>query len=206
LTKTAAVIGAGLLVFIALSLSGGGRSAEAASYPGQVQMTSASDVCYVPTSAYCAYSSFYYSDTTCISSCTGFATAFLGAVCSAPPAQIYPTSTISTSTCGNNENLSFQVLNTYGIGVIDGTKVTFTTTLGLVTPSAMTNAGNATASLMIPPKQAGVATVTATAGGVSVQQTVNVSCGTAAAPAPVYTAPAAPVYTAPSTTSGGYSY
>lgn len=213
LAKATALLGAGLLVFVAMSVfNGSSKTAEAASLPGQVRLSPAADTCYYPTANIFTFGYFYGAPVTCISNCTGFVPAFLSAVCSSPPAQIVPTSTTSTSTCGSNENLSFKVLNTYGISVLDGTTVRFTTTLGLITPSTTTSGGNATASLMIPPKQAGIATVAVTAGGVSFQENITVTCATAPASsvqfAPVPQAPIAPaqITTVPTTPVYGYPY
>jgi hypothetical protein len=111
----------------------------------------------------------------CTTTCSGIPAVLLP-VCSAPPASITSTSSLATTSCGSNENLSFSVINTFGLTVLDGTTVAFSSNLGTITPSTTTNGGVAIASLQIPPRQSGVAQIQAFTGGVSTQKSIVVSC------------------------------
>ena len=102
--------------------------------------------------------------------------AFGPMVCPGPPASILFAPSPTTATCGSASNLEAVVLDANGLRVLNGTQVSFNTTLGFVSTQDGTNGGIATTSLTIPPKMAGSAVITATAGNITAQKLVQVSC------------------------------
>jgi len=97
-------------------------------------------------------------------------------VCPGPPASILFAPSPTNVTCGGASNLELVVLDRNGLRVLDGTQVSFNTTLGYVSTQGGTIRGTATTSLTIPTKTAGSALVTATAGNATAQKLVQVSC------------------------------
>jgi len=97
-------------------------------------------------------------------------------VCPGPPATILFAPSPTNVTCGGASNLELVVLDGNGLRVLNGTQVSFNTTLGYVSTQDGTINGTATTSLTIPPKTAGSAVVTATAGNATAQKLVQVSC------------------------------
>jgi hypothetical protein len=97
-------------------------------------------------------------------------------VCPGPPASILFAPSPTTATCGSASNLEAVVLDANGLRVLNGTQVSFNTTLGYVSTQDGTSGGIVYTSLTIPPKLAGSAVITATAGNVTAQKLVQVSC------------------------------
>jgi hypothetical protein len=97
-------------------------------------------------------------------------------VCPGPPDRILFAPQPDDVGCGSASNLELVILDANGLRVLDGTQVQFNTTLGYVSTTAGTSKGNATTSLTIPPKQAGAALITATAGRATAQKLVQVTC------------------------------
>jgi len=97
-------------------------------------------------------------------------------VCPGPPASILFAPSPTNVTCGGASNLELVVLDGNGLRVLNGTQVSFNTTLGYVSTQDGTINGTATTSLTIPTKTAGLAVITATAGNATAQKLVQVSC------------------------------
>jgi len=102
----------------------------------------------------------------------------------------------SILTCGGAGSISANVTDGFGVPVANGTAVSFSTSLGSITPSAGTNGGNAVASLQTSAGTSGVALVTVKAGNAAATTTIQVNCAIAAPqnvvvyqPAPAQTAP-----------------
>lgn len=120
----------------------------------------------------------YMSNGVCSYSCPGASTLYINGaqICIGPPAQLLFAPSPTAATCGGASNLEVAVLDSNGFRVLNGTEVNFTTTLGYVSATEGTQNGLADTSLTIPSKQAGSALVTATAGGISAQKLVQVTC------------------------------
>ena len=115
----------------------------------------------------------------CVQSCPYATQQLFGfgyAVCPGPPASVLLAPRPDSVSCGSASNIELAVLDQNGLRVLDGTEVLFNTTLGYISTSNGTIKGLAHTSLTIPPKQSGVALITATAGGVSAQKLVQVTC------------------------------
>jgi hypothetical protein len=122
------------------------------------------------------YNPFNYG--ACNFSCPGSSTQYVNGVpvCIGPPAQVLFAPSPTSVTCGGASNLELAVLDSNGFRVLNGTDVSFTTTLGYISTSEGTKNGLTTTSLTIPSKTSGQALVTATAGGASAQKLISVSC------------------------------
>jgi calcium-dependent phosphoinositide phospholipase C len=90
-------------------------------------------------------------------------------------ASVTSVSTLSSARCGSAQNLTFR-LAVQGLPAPDDTFVTFTTSLGLITPATTTTHGLATASLSIPPQQSGTAVVEVVTGSASIRRTLTIVC------------------------------
>jgi len=147
--------------------------------------------CISPTNYNCGNIGFYgnngygynfnpygYSYNACSLSCPGASTQYINGaqVCVGPPAQILFSPNPTSVTCGGASNFEVAVLDGNGFRVLNGTDVNFTTTLGYISSTDGTKNGLADTSLTIPPKQAGQALLTATAGGATAQKLVTVTC------------------------------
>ena len=88
--------------------------------------------------------------------------------------EITSLSTVSRIQCASNVNLTFRL--SLSPTEADNTEVRLSTSLGKITPSTTTNGGLATASLAIPPHEAGVVVVWVTSANASTKQTLTVSC------------------------------
>jgi len=91
----------------------------------------------------------------------------------------------SSTTCGSAQNVALSVFDTSGAPAPNNTNVTLTTSLGYINSPVVTTGNLAIASLVIPPKMSGTATVTATALGVSERKSITVTCA-ASPPAPLF--------------------
>jgi hypothetical protein len=124
----------------------------------------------------CGYMPFFIS---CVASCPTELQPLYGfgpLVCPGPPASILFAPSPTDVTCGGASNLEVVVLDRNGLRVIDGTQVSFTTTLGYVSTTDGTQRGIAYTSLTIPTRTAGTALVTATAGSATAQKAIYVTC------------------------------
>jgi len=88
-------------------------------------------------------------------------------------------------TCGSISAITVEVYDIFGYPAGNGTPVTFTTSYGYVTSPRYTNYGTAFALLTVPTKQSGVAIVTVSAVGLTVQKSITVTCAVPSTPPPV---------------------
>jgi len=102
----------------------------------------------------------------------------------------------SILTCGGAGSISANVTDAFGVPVANGTAVSFSTSLGTISPSASTNGGNTVASLQTASGTSGVALVTVKAGNAAATTTIQVNC-VVAAPQNVVVYQPAPGQTAP---------
>jgi hypothetical protein len=130
-------------------------------------------------------------------------TVFISVNCAVagPPAKIFLTITPQTISCGSTASVIARVTDIFGNLVANNTIVSFSSSLGSITPTAPTIGGNADAVLTSFPAQPGTATINVKAGDATAQGSVTVTCAAApqpAAPPPTAVPPAVPT-AAPST-------
>jgi hypothetical protein len=124
-------------------------------------------------------------------------------VCAVVPFQLI-VSGGGTTVCGTSNQLAVTVVDGLGRPIVDGTAVTFQTTIGTITPSSATVGGFATAVLTVPANTSGTAIVAVSAGGLVRQVSVVITCSATATPRPPATAtPQAQVAAAPRLPSAG---
>jgi hypothetical protein len=119
-----------------------------------------------------------------------------------PPANIFLNITPQTISCGSTASVIARVTDIFGNLVANNTIVSFSSSLGSITPTAPTIGGNADAVLTSFPAQPGTAVISVKAGDATAQGSVTITCAAAqpVAPtaAPTAVPPAVPT-TAPST-------
>jgi len=109
----------------------------------------------------------------------GYAGCFQGYSYSQIAAKINLTASTSLVNCGGAASISANVTDGFGVPVVNGTTVSFSTSLGTISPTATTGGGNAVASLSTSAGTSGVALITVKAGNASATTTVQVNCAMA---------------------------
>jgi hypothetical protein len=106
---------------------------------------------------------------------------FVTVTCSVagPPSTIRLTITPTTIPCGNTASVLAQVFDAFGNLINSGVTVSYSSTLGSITPTAPVIGGISDAVLTSFPRQGGTATITARVGSASATGTVNITCQTA---------------------------
>jgi len=106
----------------------------------------------------------------------GYAGCFQGYSYSQLAAKINLTASTSLINCGGAASISANVTDGFGVPVVNGTTVSFSTSLGTISPTATTGGGNAVASLSTSAGTSGVALITVKAGNASATTTIQVNC------------------------------
>ncbi len=121
------------------------------------------------------YPNFFSS---CFTDCSQVYAAFsnFNVICPGPPASVEIAPSPSQSSCGSAENITVYVRDMFGFYVADGTTVNFSTSLGYITATPSTQSGTAVASLVIPTKTAGIATIYVSAGQATASKSIPVYC------------------------------
>jgi len=106
----------------------------------------------------------------------GYAGCYQGYSYSQLAAKINLTASTSLVNCGGAASISANVTDGFGVPVVNGTTVSFSTSLGTISPTATTGGGNAVASLSTSAGTSGVALITVKAGNASATTTIQVNC------------------------------
>ncbi len=96
--------------------------------------------------------------------------------CPGLPSDIDILSPVTSTTCGSMESLTFDVTDTNGSTIQDGTTLSLSTSLGTVPDSVTTQYGLAYASFLAPSTTAGKAEIIVRAGAVIAIKTIEVTC------------------------------
>lgn len=111
----------------------------------------------------------------CASPC-GYAGCFTGYSYSQVAAKINLSVSAGSLNCGGAATVSANVTDAFGVPVVNGTSVSFSTSIGTITPSAASGGGNASATLSTSAGTGGVALITVKAGNAAASTTIQVNC------------------------------
>jgi hypothetical protein len=106
----------------------------------------------------------------------GYAGCFTGYSYSQIAAKINICVSSGVINCGGAATFTVNATDGFGVPVVNGTSVSFSSSIGTITPTAATSGGNAVATLSTPPGTGGGALITARAGNASGTTNIQVNC------------------------------